>query len=182
MMKITASGYNILRAKLFAGKLTQPQVNGIEHIIKAANDAKIADKRHLAYMLATAYHETARTMQPVEELGKGKGKAYGVAIDGRVYYGRGYVQLTWLSNYKTMGKLLGVDLVKNPSLACDPDIAAKIMLTGMTRGLFTGRKLSDYISSLKCDYVNARRIINGTDKADLVAGYARAFDDALNAA
>lgn len=182
MMKITASGYNILRSSLFSGKLAQSQVNGIEHIIKAANEGGIADKRHLAYMLATAYHETARTMQPVEEIGKGKGKAYSVPIDGKVYYGRGYVQLTWLSNYKTMGKLLGVDLVKNPSLACDPDIAAKVMLQGMTRGLFTGRKLSDYISSLKCDYVNARRIINGTDRADLVAGYARVFDEALTTA
>lgn len=180
-MKLTIrkEGYDLIRKNLFAGKLTQSQVNGIEHIIKAANDGGIVDKRHLAYMLATAYHETARTMQPVEEIGKGKGKAYGTAIDGRVYYGRGYVQLTWLANYKTMAKLLGVDLVKNPSLACDPDIAAKVMLQGMTRGLFTGRKLSDYISSLKCDYVNARRIINSTDKADLIAGYARVFDEAL---
>lgn len=179
MITLNATGYKKIRAELFAGKLTQPQVNGIEFIIKAANDGGIVDKRHVAYMLATAYHETARTMRPVEELGKGKGREYGVAIDGRVYYGRGYVQLTWLANYKTMSKQLGVDLVKNPSLACDPDIAAQIMVRGMVRGLFTGKKLSDYISSLKCDYANARRIINGTDKADLIAGYARIFNEAL---
>lgn len=182
MIKLPATGYTLIRNKLFAGKLTQLQVNGIEFIIKAANDGGIVDKRHVAYMLATAYHETARTMRPVEEIGKGKGLAYGVAIDGRVYYGRGYVQLTWLANYKTMAKLLGVDLVKNPSLACDPDIAAQIMVKGMIRGLFTGKKLSDYISSLKCDYVNARRIINGTDKAELIAGYARIFNEALTTA
>ena len=116
----------------------------------------------------------------IEEVGKGKGRAYGVAVDGKVYYGRGYVQLTWLANYKTMTNLLGVNLIKNPALACEPDIAAQVMMQGMARGLFTGKKLSDYISSLKCDYLNARRIINGTDKALLIAGHARVWEAALN--
>lgn len=202
MIKLPATGYTLIRNKLFAGKLTQSQVNGIEFIIKAANDGGIVDKRHVAYMLATAYHETARTMRPVEEYGEGKGRAYGGWLKnskGELYcwkndskttvylkkdcpylmFGRGYVQLTWYDNYAIMAKLLGVDLVKNPSLACDPDIAAQIMVKGMVKGRFTGRKLSDYISSLKCDYVNARRIINGTDKAELIAEYARIFADAL---
>ena len=179
MLDINQSGYAMIRQKLFNGRLSQAQVNGIDAILQAINQHGLPDKRQAAYILATAYHETARTMQPVEELGKGRGREYGVAIDGKVYYGRGYVQLTWLYNYKIMGKLLDIGLVKNPALACEPDVAAQIMLQGMTRGLFTGKKLSDYINSLKCDYVNARRIINGSDRALLIAGYAVIWADAL---
>lgn len=64
----------------------------------------------------------------------------------------------------------------HPALACDPKIAAKIAVAGMTRGLFTGRSLDEYINAMRCDYVGARRIINGTDRADLIAGYAKAFE------
>ncbi len=180
MITLNKNGYALLRQKLFGGSLNQAQVNGIEAILQAINDYKLPDKRQAAYILATAYHETAKTMQPIEEVGKGKGRAYGAAVDGKVYYGRGYVQLTWLANYKTMTNLLGVNLVKNPALACEPDIVAQVMMQGMARGLFTGKKLSDYISSLKCDYLNARRIINGSDKALLIAGYARVWEAALN--
>lgn len=179
MFTIPKTGYDLIRHKLFNGRLSHSQVNGIEAILTAINQHSLPDKRQVAYMLATAYHETARTMQPIEELGKGRGREYGVAIEGKVYYGRGYVQLTWLYNYKVMGKLLHVNLVKNPALACEPDIAAQIMLQGMTRGLFTGKKLSGYINSLTCDYVNARRIINGLDKATQIAGYARLWESAL---
>ena len=180
MLTINQSGYDLIRKKLFAGRLSQSQVNAIEAILQAINTHALPDKRQAAYILATAYHETARTMRPVEELGKGKGREYGISIDGKVYYGRGYVQLTWLYNYKVMAKLLDVNLVKNPALACEPDIAARIMLQGMTRGLFTGKKLSDYINSLKCDYINARRIINGTDKALQIATYAQQWEAALS--
>ena len=128
-------------------------------------------------------------MQPIEEYGKGRGRRYGqhMDIDGsrykglpHIYYGRGYVQLTWLSNYKIMGKLLGVDLVNQPELALDHKIAADIMVVGMTQGKFTGKKLSDYISrGVRAEFVNARRIINGTDKANLIADYAVKFMNAL---
>lgn len=179
MFAINPKGYDLIRQKLFNGRLSQTQVNGIEAILQAINQHGLPDKRHAAYMLATAYHETARTMQPVEELGKGKGREYGVVIEGKVYYGRGYVQLTWLYNYKVMSKLLDINLVKNPALACEPDVAAQIMLQGMTRGLFTGKKLSGYINSLKCDYIGARRVINGSDRAAQIAGYAEVWADAL---
>ena len=60
-----------------------------------------------------------------------------------------------------------------------PEYAINIMLEGMKQGWFTGRKLSDYIYQSKKDYVSARRIINGTDKANLIAGYADTFEKAL---
>lgn len=165
------------------GPLNHPQVDGFEAILDAAEGLK-TPLHHLAYMLATAWHETAFRMQPIEEFGKGRGKQYGKPAGpfGQRYYGRGYVQLTWLSNYEKAQAELGVDLVQSPHLALQPDIAAEIMFTGMAEGWFTGKKLSDFINANRVDYRGARKIINGTDRAEKIAGYARSFEHALKAA
>lgn len=175
--------YTTVRGNLFHGKLKQSQVNGMNAILDEWEKSYAnADDRFLAYMLATTFHETATTMQPIEEYGKGKGLAYGKpdAATGKTYYGRGYVQLTWKTNYEKFAKLLKVDLVNSPELALSPDIATKILFIGMTRGLFTGKKLADYFDGAKEDWTNARRIINGTDKAPLIAGYGRSFYSAIS--
>lgn len=137
--------------------------------------------RQAAYMLATAKHETANTFAPIEEYGRGKGLPYGKPDpeNGHIYFGRGYVQLTWARNYRTMGKALGLPLYAKPELALKYDVAYKIMSYGMTHGAFTGVALSRYITDQRTDYVNARRIINGTDKAELIAGYATAIEQML---
>ena len=162
---------------MFGGSMTQSQVDGLNSIMAAINDFGIQSQRFAAYILATPFHETAKTMQPIREIGLGKAYKYGIPdpITHQAYYGRGYVQLTWKYNYDKFGKLLVVDLVNKPDLALQPDISAKIMMIGMVKGLFTGKKLSDYITPDKTDFVNARRIINGTDKAQLIAGYADQF-------
>lgn len=171
-----------VRDRLFGGKLTEGQVSGTEAILNEwLARSPDADPRWLAYMLATTKHETAHTMQPIEEYGKGRGYSYGVPdpTTGQTYYGRGYVQLTWLSNYRKMGNLIGVDLVNRPELALDPTIAATIMFEGMEHGLFTGVGLPRYFNETTDDPVNARRIINGTDRAELIAGYHREYLSAL---
>ncbi|HCH0955322.1 TPA: hypothetical protein NKP33_004761, partial [Vibrio parahaemolyticus] len=147
---------------------------------------------YLAYSLATVYHETAYNMQPVEEYGKGVGHEYGVPdpITGQAYYGRGDVQVTWKYNYERLSRLLfnvytleqGVDLVSNPNLLLTPIYSAQATLIGMATGLFTGSKYSDYLDQETPDYVNARRIINGTDRAETIAGYAHDFERALKLA
>ena len=168
-------------------RLSQSQVDGLNFLLDAFEQDGNLSAQEMAYMLATAYHETAATMLPIEEYGKGRGRKYGqnIDIDGsrykglpHIYYGRGYVQLTWLTNYKRAGDKICVDLVNHPELALNPTYAAQIMIAGMREGWFTGKKLSDYISA-KADYVGARRIINGTDKAQLIAGYAKQFESAL---
>src|ERR1700722_20630129 len=87
-------------------------------------------------------------MQPIEEYGKGRGMPYGKPdpTTGQVYYGRGFVQLTWERNYKTMTDLLGVDFVNHPDLALELDNATNIMFIGMIKGLFTGKSLGDYFN------------------------------------
>lgn len=173
---------------MFGGKITESQVKGMEAILDEyeANYSTLS-LHALAYILATTYHECARTMQPIEEYGKGRGRDYGLykKMDGtsylgypHIYYGRGFVQLTWFENYEKAGKKLGVDLLNKPELALSLPIATKILFAGMVEGWFTGRKLSQYFEG-KIDFQGARRIINGTDKAVMIAGYAQTFYNGL---
>lgn len=146
----------------------------------------------LAYILATTYHETAGTMKPIEEYGKGAGHPYGEPDPetGQIYDGRGYVQLTWKDNYqKAQDEVVdfrsmkhNVPLVMQPDLAMEPWVAAQVAINGMAEGWFTGKKLSDYLTDTMTDYVNARRIINGTDKAQAIAAYAEEAEAALHLA
>jgi predicted chitinase len=180
--------YHIVRNGFFPKGIPTQSFEGLEKFLDFWQVADIIgyppagrDRRWLAYILATAYHETARTMQPIEEYGKGKAHSYGKPdpITGETYYGRGYVQLTWKYNYENMGKVFGIDLVNKPERALDADVAIKICFYGMSRGSFTGRKLSQYFNVTVQDWVNARKIINGMDKADLIASYAKIFFLAL---
>ncbi len=183
--------FDQVRSTLFGGSLRTSQVNGLTAILDEwdKNWAK-KDDRWLAYMLGTAHHETAATIQPIEEFGKGKGRPYGqnLKMDKKtrytdttnLFYGRGYVQLTWYDNYQKAGKKLGIDLIQHPELALVPANASEIMFNGMNEGWFTGKKLSDYFNPATEDWVNARRIINGTDKAALIANYGKQYYAALS--
>jgi predicted chitinase len=173
--------FNKIRFSLFNGKLTEGQVDGIESILKQWDKSGYNDPRWLAYILATAYHETARTMQPIEEYGKGHGRKYGEpdVVTKKIYYGRGHVQLTWLENYVYWATRLGRDLVHHPEDALIPEVSTYILIHGMVDGTFTGRKLIRYFNDNSEDAVNARRIINGIDKAQLIASYYKKFLDAM---
>ena len=176
--------FNEVRRTLFKGKLKQSQVDGINFILDQWNETGFTDIRWLAYALATTFHETAFTMQPIREFGRGRGKKYGRRDPetGQVYYGRGFVQLTWRDNFEKASRALGIDFVRNPDLVMQPENAAFIMFQGMADGWFTGHEFADHINAGKRDYYNARRIINGTDKAGTIAGYALKFEAALDKA
>lgn len=182
--------FDNVRSQLFDGRLTQKQVNGLTAILNEweKNYAK-KDDRWLAYMLATTHHETDRTMSPIEEYGKGKGRKYGkrIKMNGKAYtnttnifYGRGFVQLTWYENYEKAGKKLKADFINNPKLTLELKYATPIMFLGMIEGWFTGKKLSQYFNNTKEDWTNARRIINGTDKANLIASYAKKYYSSIS--
>lgn len=178
--------FDSIRSSLFAGKLSQKQVLGMEAKLKAFQEASYP-LSWAAYALATSYHETAQRMQPVRE-GLGVSDAWR-RRNLRYYpwYGRGDVQLTWQANYEKADRELGLNgsLINNLDLALDSDISAKIMVRGMKEGWFTNKKLADYLpdeEGTRLQFKNARRIINLMDKADLIAGYSIKFQTALKEA
>lgn len=188
-------------ADLLGPTLTPSEVAGCNAILAACEGWPVA---FTAYALATAYHETAGTMQPIREAGgpeylrrnydiagrdPARAKAHGNTQpgDGVRFAGKGYVQLTWRDNYARADRKLGLngDLLNNPDLALRQDIAARIMRQGMTEGWFTGRKLSHFLpsagSATRDQFTKARAIINGFDRAAKIAQEALDFQDALNA-
>lgn len=220
-----------------------------------AADPFIVDLRWMAYILATTCweasapmtetHKNAKgktitthpwrmTWSPVEEAGRGKGRAYErpvkvfqqtdgavrvtewdgdrwtVRTDGsqaalskhphlgvattlaapvktytddpgteQTYFGRGYVQLTWWSNYATAGIHIdqGINLLRDPDLALDPAIAYRLMSYCLRTGYgFANRhKLGDFIYGTRADYTGARAMVNGTDHAGDIAKFAVQF-------
>lgn len=188
--------YDSIRHSLFRGSLSQDQVNGIDTIIGACRRENLSVPE-MAYVLATAYHETGRRMMPVREaFGRSDAESYAkvsrwlrkkrrknyAAIDsktGQSYYGRGYVQLTHRENYARAGEKTGADFENQPDSVMNPWAASLILVRGMKEGWFTGMKLGDF--DLPKEYKQARQIVNRMDKAATIAGYAKKFQTALDA-
>lgn len=134
----------------------------------------------VSYVLATVEHETAGTYEPVREayyLGEPKAEAYRKTLRYYPWYGRGFVQLTWEENYRKLGEKLGVDLLTDPDVVMEPGLSAKVLVTGMRLGMFTGKRLREFVNEAGGkDYVGARRVINGLDRAEHIADLARAWE------
>lgn len=171
--------------KRIGAKFENVQSNFEKLLFFIKNDDEWASIEEISYFLATIMHETAFTFKPIKEFRAREGTQVR-GIQDRYwktgYYGRGYVQITWERNYRAFAKLLNIDLIKKPDLALDPTISYNIAAIGMRQGLFTGKKLSDYINSSKTDYVEARRVVNGTDRAETLANYAKRIESVLNVA
>lgn len=178
--------FDAVRAAVYGGALNQAQVDGLNAILAAWNQYGDGDDRKLAYILATAHHETGAFRYTREIWGptaaqkryEGR-KDLGNTQpgDGKRFMGRGFVQLTGRRNYADWSRRTGLDLVGNPDMVVRPDIAARILVQGSMLGTFTGKKLGDYTS-----FRDMRRVINGTDRADTIAEYASKFMAALQMA
>lgn len=189
---------------MFGGKLTQKKVDGMDGIFDAIEKNNVTSTRHMAYIFATSYHETAGRMYAVREglartdasarkIVKKMGYDYAVPDatsdrknnikkTGHVYYGRGHVQLTWADNYLKVGRIIGQPLHEKPELALDDKISAEILVVGMMKGLYTGKSLGSYFGKNMNDPIGARRIVNGTDKKHLISSYHDKFLIALDKA
>lgn len=192
----SASFFDAIRGG-FTGKLEPDEVAGTEAVLAAMAGMPAA---WTAYALATAFHETAGTMQPIDERG---GDAYFFARydpagprpdvaralgntrpgDGARYHGRGFVQLTGRANYARAAKELGVALVDHPEQALDCAVASRVMRDGMRDGWFTGKRFNSALPATgpadHAAFVEARRIINRLDRAEDIARYASSYQRAL---
>ncbi len=191
-----AAFYSSIRSSLFGGSLSQTTVENTEIILDywlANHSAK--PFQQLAYVLATVRHEVGAAMQPVRETFAKSDAQARSALAGRkysksvgphshAYYGRGFVQLTWLKNYRKQEQKLGIPLVENPDLALDPRHGIRILVEGMLDGDFNGQGhgLGHYVNETKQDYFEARRTVNILDKASHIAGLARKFEAGIVAA
>lgn len=184
--------FESVRASLFNGRLNQSQVDGMNAIIDAFIQYGDARIKTLAYALATAYHEVGGRMVPVREGFASSDLRARQIVERRkygkpagpynhVYYGRGYVQLTWLDNYKRSSEDAGVDLVRYPDKALDPEIGAKLLIKGLIDGRWNGRGkgIAFYLTDGRDDLKNARRTVNITDKWKMIGGYYTKFLKAL---
>ncbi len=190
--------YDTLRPKL--GSFTEANVLGFERFMDEALRRKMP-LHEFAYVLATVWWETGKTMASVKEgyyLGS-KAEAFRRRLRYYPYYGRSYPQFTWERNYRkasarwnavyAQSRWDQVDFVKNPDLILDPKYGVPLTFDGMELGWFTGKGLSDYIDDVDesdeedfREFRNARRVVNGTDRDDEIARLALGFEKALKAA
>lgn len=76
--------------------------------------------------------------------------------DGARYKGRGFVQLTGRENYETIGNNIGQNLIDNPELANDPQIASDILAS------FLKSRESNIRQAIDAqDFRTARTYVNG---------------------
>lgn len=201
-----------VRTPVFKGTISQKQVDGVNAILDEWEAEGLTDNRWLAYILATPVIETGATFQPISEnlnysaerlvavfpkyfspqvaasyarnpvkianraYANRMGNGNEASGDGWKYRGRGLCQITGHDNYQLFG------IAAEPDKALEMTTAVKIMFTGMVKGSFTGKKLADYFHGETADWVKARQIINGLDRASDIAGYAKKFLAAVEAA
>lgn len=161
----------MVRLKNIIGSLQMDREAAIREIVKTCQELGVVKPEAIQYVVATVEHETAGTFEPVEEAywiknadayRRRKFKYY-------PYYGRGFIQLTHKYNYEKFSKIMGIDLIAYPELALEFKNSLFILVYGMMHGVFTGKKLDDYFNGSGSDFVEARRIVNGRDKAKKIA-------------
>jgi hypothetical protein len=162
--------------KPLGSSFSEKEKEAVKYLVDTFYSEGHEDIRLLAYALATVRIECGSNMMPVregfaatDELArahvKKHNRKYATEFNGHVYYGRGYVQLTWLHNYKQEG------IENNPDKALGPEFAARLLFKGLLDGRWngSGKGLMYYLD--QGDVYNARRTVNATNKAQTVANW-----------
>lgn len=179
------------------GELSPSQTQGYEAIFDFWDSRSVlVDKRWLAYILATAFHETGQKITALRECfcdtdecsircitklytqGKIKQNYAIPHNNGHSYFGRGLVQLTHGYNYKKAGRMIGLkdQLYNDPNLVLNLDISVKVLCVGMLTGSFVpGHNLERYFNKKQSSWLSARKIVNGGDKKEEIKEYALNF-------
>lgn len=184
--QILKKGFEKFYKEVLKTNLTDKTWKNVLFIIsKVEDDPYWVDYRQLASFFAQCGHESMWGFAPIKEI---RAK-YGTSLYNTQnkywnsgFFGRGIIQITFKSNYELLSKYVGLNLVASPDLALNPEVSYVIASKGMQLGLFTGKKLNDYINKSKCDYYNARRIVNGTDRAKDIEYYSKCFESVFKAA
>jgi predicted chitinase len=156
-------------AKTLNTTLNKDQGKAVRLILLECKEHGVTDKRHIAYILATCWHECRfKSIKEIRakvgtDVWKMQEKYWHTG-----FYGRGFCQLTWEYNYKKFSPITGRDLVKNPDEVLLPEVGALILVRGMRDGLFSGKSLGDYLNDTKTNWMQARRVVNGNFQADKV--------------
>jgi len=160
--------------------LTKAQGDAVRLIVAECEKQGVTDTRQIAYVLATVYHECR--FKSIKEI-RAKIGTDVYRMQQKYwqsgYYGRGFSQLTWRKNYQKFSPVVGLDLVKEPDLVLKPEVGAKILVYGMKHGTFVSAGLESktnldrYFNAEKTDWFNARRIVNGVFRAEMVADAAK---------
>src|SRR6185436_965770 len=160
-------------SRMFPGvPMTNIQTN-LPFVLEALTAAALGDKNMILMALATIRAETGN-FTPLSEFQSKFNTAPGGAPfglydhrtdlgnqgppDGANFKGRGYIQLTGRSNYQIHGAAIGLgnQLVTNPALANQPDIAAKLLAS------FLKSKEAKIRAALaQNDLRTARKLVNG---------------------
>ena len=188
--------YAGIRTNSLFDTITQEQVDSMNAILDEWDKRQLPDFRWLAYMLGTIYHETGRTMLPIEEVGKGSGHKYGQHIKysgeayttpNQIYYGRGYTQNTWYEIYDMLTQAAKTsdysndswDFLNHPELLLQVVPSVWATFYCMLNGKYTGVSLKHYFTPDLEDWTSARKIINGLDCAGQIADYSKRFYKSL---
>lgn len=167
-------------ARTLKMRLTKAQGTAVALILSECYIQGVNDPRQVAYVLATVHHECR--FKSIKEIR--------AAVGTPVYkmqqkywptgfYGRGFSQLTWRKNYQKFSPVIGKDLVSDPDLVLNPEVGAKILVYGMKHGTFVSNgltsntNLANYFNDQRTDWFNARRIVNGVFRAEMVAEAAK---------
>jgi peptidoglycan L-alanyl-D-glutamate endopeptidase CwlK len=162
-------------SKMFPGTPVANIKANLPIVLQALVDAGLADKSMVLMALGTIRAETA-SFRPISEGiskfnttpgshpfnlydNKGEGSLGNQGPpDGERFKGRGFIQLTGRANYKQHGAAigLGTQLIENPELANQPDIAAKLLASFIKN---KEQAIRDALA--KGDLKTARRLVNG---------------------